>query len=132
MAREELRNPNLPNPRGYSRAVRAPKGRLVFTSMTAPVGPDGQTVGGGAAEQARRALINVQDVLSHNGGSLDDVVKLTAFITRSEDAAAVMAVMGETFVAPPPAMALAIIAALPDPAFLVEMEAVAVVAEPAT
>lgn len=128
MSRTELKNVKLPEPRGYSRAVSATGSTLVFTSMTAPIDEAGNVVGPDDAElQAKRVMANLREILEVNGRSFDDVVKVSAYVTRQQDVASVMRVMGESFSPPLPAIALAVVVGLPNPAFLVEIEAVAVV-----
>jgi enamine deaminase RidA (YjgF/YER057c/UK114 family) len=59
---------------GFSRAVRA--GALVAVAGSAPLGPDGSTVGrGDAAAQARRCLEIIATALEGAGGSLRHVVR---------------------------------------------------------
>lgn len=128
MPRRQLTNPNLPQPLGYSRAVSTSARELIFTSMTAPIDEQGVVVGDSANQQSLRCLVNIQTILELHGSSLDDVVKVTAYVTHEEDAAAVMHVIAETFSSPPPAIALAVIVALPNARFLVEIDAVAAVA----
>jgi 2-iminobutanoate/2-iminopropanoate deaminase len=124
--RKELKNPNLPEPRGYARAVEATGNRMIITSMTAPVDSDGNVVGPDSAEvQARQVMKNLRDILEINGASLDDVVRLSAYVVHQEDVGTVMRVMGEALAAPA-AMALAVVVGLPNPAFAVEIEAMAV------
>jgi 2-iminobutanoate/2-iminopropanoate deaminase len=121
-----LQNPLLPAPVGYSRAVRATGTETIYTSMTAPVGPDGAVVApDDAYRQTLRIVENIGDILRQNGSSLDDVVQLTAFITRQENIAAVQRGIGESF-SPPPAISVALVGGLPNPSFLVEIAAVAV------
>ena len=56
---------------GISRAVRV--GSIVAVSGTAPLGPDGRTVGkGDPAAQARRCLAIIKDALERAGTSLPD------------------------------------------------------------
>jgi enamine deaminase RidA (YjgF/YER057c/UK114 family) len=126
MPRRQLTNPNLPPPQGYSRAVAATGREIFFTSMTAPVDAAGAVVGRDATEQAARVLTNLREILELHGSGFDDVVKVSAYITRVEDIAGVMRTIGEAFADPPPAIALAVVVALPNPAFLVEIDAVAV------
>jgi enamine deaminase RidA (YjgF/YER057c/UK114 family) len=93
--------------------------------MTAPVDGDGSVVGpGDVTLQAQTVLANIGDILDQHGSSLDDVVKVTAYVVDAADLAAVMAVVAQTFAAPPPAIALTV-TPLPNPAFLVEIDAIA-------
>lgn len=96
--------------------------------MTAPIDEQGAVVGDNAEQQARRCLMNIRAILELHGSSLQDVVKVSAYLTHEADAAAVMRVIGESFSGPPPAIALAVVLALPNAEFLVEIDAVAAVA----
>ncbi|MFZ0180667.1 MAG: RidA family protein [Candidatus Dormiibacterota bacterium] len=126
MPRRELLNANLPRPKGYSRAVAVPASELIFTSMTAPVDASGEVVGESAELQAQQVLHNLRDILEQNGSGLDNVLKVSAYVTRQESASTVMRVIGDAFSSPPPAIALAVVTGLPNPAFLVEIDVVAV------
>lgn len=129
MPREALTNAKLPAPKGYSRAVRAHGSAHVYTSMTAPIDRDGNVVGvGDAAAQTRAAIDNISDILEQNGSGLADVVKVTAYVCEGGDLAGVMAAIGAAFADPPPAIALAVVGRLPNPDFLVEVDATATVA----
>jgi enamine deaminase RidA (YjgF/YER057c/UK114 family) len=125
MPRTALRNSKLPAPAGYSRAVRASGTAAIYTSMTAPIGPDGEVVGpGDAYRQAVQVLANIGDILEQNGSDLGDIVQVTAFVVRNEDCASVLRAISERFT-PPPAVSAAVVSGLPNPAFLVEIAAVA-------
>jgi 2-iminobutanoate/2-iminopropanoate deaminase len=125
--RQGLKNVNLPAPQGYSRAVRALGSETIYTSMTAPVDGDGGVVGPGDAKvQAEAVLANIGDILDQHGSSLDDVVKVTAYVVDAADLSAVKDVIARTFAEPLPALAL-IVTPLPNPAFLVELDVVAAV-----
>ncbi|HTX26174.1 MAG TPA: Rid family hydrolase [Streptosporangiaceae bacterium] len=125
MPRTVLHNSRLPAPVGYSRAVRASGTGAIYTSMTAPVDSAGEVVGpGDAYRQAVQVLDNIRDILEENGSDLGDVVQVTAYIQRFEDCASVMRAIAERF-DPPPAISAPVVSGLPNPAFLVEIAAVA-------
>jgi 2-iminobutanoate/2-iminopropanoate deaminase len=128
MPRRQLTNPNLPPPQHYSRAVAATGPTMIFTSMTAPVDASGSVIGDDVGQQSTRVLTNLREILELHGSGFDDVVKVSVYIIRREDIGAVMRTIGDAFSDPPPAIALAVVVALPNPAFLVEIDAVAVVA----
>ena len=114
---------------GISRAVRV--GSIVAISGTAPLGPDGRTVGtGDPAAQARRCLQIIKDALERAGTSLDQVVRTRTLLTRIGDWHAVAAVHGEFFGSVRPANTIMQVSAFIDPDWLVEFEADAVVEEP--
>ena len=111
---------------GISRAVRS--GSVVTVSGTAPLGPDGKTVGkGDAALQARRCLQIIAAALEAAGASLRHVVRTRTLLTRIDDWQAVAAVHGEVFGDIRPANTIMQITRFIDPDWLVELEADAVI-----
>ena len=111
---------------GISRAVRA--GSIVTVSGTAPLGPDGRTVGkGDPAAQARRCLEIIGAALERAGASFRHVVRTRTLLTRIEDWQAVAAVHGEVFGAIRPANTIMQVSRFIDPDWLVEFEADAVI-----
>ena len=96
----------------YSQGVRV--GNTVWFSGQIPLDPaTGLLVEGDISAQARRAIDNLKAVCEAAGGSLDDIVKLSLFLTDLGDFAAVNAVMGEYFQAPFPARSTVQVAGLP-------------------
>ena len=110
---------------GISRAVRA--GPIVTVAGTAPLGPDGCTVGrGDAAAQARRCLEIIAAALEAAGASLRDVVRTRILLTRIDDWQAVAGVHGEVFRDIRPVNTIMQVSRFIDPDWLVEIEADAV------
>lgn len=106
----------------YSQAIRT--GEWLFISGQIPLDPStGQLVDGGVAAQAERAFQNLQAVVEAAGGRLENVVKVTLFLTDMSQFDAVNQVYARFF-AHKPARATVGVAALPKGA-LVEIEAVA-------
>jgi enamine deaminase RidA (YjgF/YER057c/UK114 family) len=113
---------------GFSRAVRT--GAVVSVAGTAPLGPDGTTVGrGDAAAQARRCLEIVAAALEGAGASLRHVVRTRILLTRIEDWPAVASVHGEYFRNIRAVCTVMQVSGLIDRDWLVEIEADAVVDE---
>jgi enamine deaminase RidA (YjgF/YER057c/UK114 family) len=111
---------------GISRAVRV--GPFITVAGTAPIGPDGRTVGhGDAAAQARRCLDIISAALEKAGASTTDVVRTRILLTRIEDWQAVATVHGEFFRDIRPVNTIMQISRIIDPDWLVEIEADAVV-----
>jgi enamine deaminase RidA (YjgF/YER057c/UK114 family) len=111
---------------GISRAVRA--GSFVSVSGTAPLGPDGRTVGcGDPAAQARRCLEIISAALEKAGASLRHVVRTRVLLTCIDDWAGVAAVHGEYFRDIRPVNTIMQISRFIDPDWLVEIEADAVI-----
>jgi enamine deaminase RidA (YjgF/YER057c/UK114 family) len=110
---------------GISRAVRA--GPLVTVAGTAPLGPDGKTVGvGDPGAQARRCLEIIGAALEQAGSALRQVVRTRILLTRIDDWRAVAAVHGEFFRDIRPANTIMQVTRFIDPDWLVEIEADAV------
>jgi len=106
---------------GFSRAVRV--GNHVAVAGTAPIGPDGKTVGeGDVAAQTRRCLEISAEALTAVGATLADVVRtriMLTDITRWREAAAVH---GEYFSGIQPATTFIGVSRFIDPDWLVETE----------
>ena len=106
----------------YSQAVRA--GNTVYLSGQIPLDPDsGELVTGDIAVQIRQVFDNLTAVAEAAGGSLDDAVKLTVYLTDLGHFPAVNEIMAEYFSEPYPARAAVGIASLPRNA---EVEAEAI------
>jgi enamine deaminase RidA (YjgF/YER057c/UK114 family) len=113
---------------GVCRAVR--DGRFVAVTGTAPLGPDGKTVGkGDAAAQARRCLEIVRAALEEVGADLSGVIRTRIFLTRIEDWHAVAKIHGEFFAKIHPASTVFQVGAFINPDWLVEVEVDAIVRE---
>jgi len=110
---------------GMSRAVRV--GPWISVSGTAPLGPDGRTVPGDAAAQARRCLEIIAAALEQAGASLGHVVRTRVMLTHMADWEAVGAVHGEFFRDIRPANTIVEVSRFIDPAWRVEIEADAMV-----
>jgi enamine deaminase RidA (YjgF/YER057c/UK114 family) len=116
---------------GFSRAVRA--GSIVTVAGTAPLGPNGRTVGrGDAAAQARRCFEIIAAALEGAGATMRHVVRTRIFLTRIDDWQAVATVHGEFFREIRPASTIMQVSRFIDPDWLVEIEADAVVEDGGT
>jgi len=109
--------------------VEAPA-RTVYIGGQNALTPDGVVVGpGDLAAQTEQALRNLQTALRSVGGDLEHVVKWTIFVVDGQPLHAgfevSQRVWGER--GHPPAITVAVVAALANPEFLVEIDAVAVV-----
>jgi len=127
MARTSVFTDKAPKAIGpYSQAVRA--GNTVYLSGQIPLDPkSGELVKGDIALEARRAFDNLKAVAAAAGDGLQQVVRVTIYLTDLGDFAKVNEVMAEYFQEPYPARATVGVAALPRGA-RVEIDAVMVVA----
>lgn len=108
----------------YSQAVRV--GSFVFLSGQIPLVPGTmKVVDGDFAARARQVFENLKAVAEEAGGSLNDAVKLTIFLTDLGNFAAVNEVMAEYCDEPYPARAAVQVSALPKG---VDVEADAILA----
>jgi enamine deaminase RidA (YjgF/YER057c/UK114 family) len=110
---------------GISRAVRI--GDVIAVAGTAPLGPDGKTVGvGDPAAQARRCFEISKRALEQLGSGLDRVIRTRLLLTRIEDWKAVAEVHGEFFRDIRPVNTIVQVSRFIDPDWLVETEVDAV------
>ena len=108
----------------YSQAVR--HGDLVFLSGQIPLVPATmEMVGGSFEDRVRQVFDNLTAVCQASGGSLQDIVKLTVFLTSMDNFPRVNAIMGEYFSEPYPARAAIGVSELPKGTD-VEMDAIMV------
>ena len=108
----------------YSQAIRV--GNLLFLSGQIPLEPESmQIVDGDFETRARRVFDNLGAVASAAGASLDNIVKLTVFLTDLDNFATVNKVMEDYFQQPFPARAAVGVASLPKGA---DVEADAILA----
>jgi 2-iminobutanoate/2-iminopropanoate deaminase len=122
MPRQALQPEGLAVPKPpYSPVVVS--GDTVYTAGQIGNDPEGNLVEGGIAEQARRTLENVRTCVEAAGCTLDDVVKVNAYLADLGDFPAYNEVYVEVFSKPYPART-SVQAGLP-PGVLIEIEAVA-------
>ena len=108
---------------GYSRAVVA--GNTVYVSGTVGAGADG-SIPEGAYAQTMRALEIIRDALAQAGAELTGVVRTRLFLADMADFDAVAKAHGEVFGDIRPATTIVEVSRLVDPAYVVEVEAVAI------
>ncbi|HVR53016.1 MAG TPA: RidA family protein [Pseudorhodoferax sp.] len=103
-------------------------GHLVFVSGTPGYHDDGRIDEGDFAAQFEQTLVNLRAVLAQAGSSLRDLAKVNVLLTRAQDVAEMNSRYALAFgPAPFPARTTCVVAALPDPRMLLEIECVAVV-----
>ena len=125
MSKKPIHSDNAPAAIGtYSQAIQS--GNLVFMSGQIPLVPATmEIVDGDFAARARQVFENLKAVAEAAGGTLDQIVKVTIFLTDLNDFATVNAVMESYFSKPYPARAAVGVASLPKG---VDVEAEAILA----
>lgn len=108
----------------YSQAVKV--NNTVYLSGQIPLVPDTMTLSAGdMANQIHQVFRNLRAVAQASGGDLNNIVKLTVFLTDLTHFPLVNQIMAEYFQPPYPARAVVGVAALPKGA-TIEMDAILV------
>jgi enamine deaminase RidA (YjgF/YER057c/UK114 family) len=131
MALERVNPPTLARPSGFSHAVIADGGRVVFLAGQVALDADGTVVGQTVAEQFERALANLLEALRAAGGGPQHLASLTVFSVDLGDYRAHGREIGEVWRRLAgreyPAMAAIGVSRLWEPAALVEIQGYAVI-----
>ena len=113
-----------PPPQRWSNCIRV--GDTVWVAgMTARVGDKVQ--GADEYEQSKTIFTKIKDLVEAAGGKMNDVVKVTVFVTNIVNNTGVWKARAEFFTGDFPTSTLVEISALAAPELLVEIEAVAVI-----
>lgn len=120
-----INSEHAPDPIGpYSHMVRV--GDTLYLAGQIALDPETAELKAADTEtEVRQIFANIQAVLKASGATLDDIVKLTVFVTDLDRFSSVNAVMSEVLSPPYPARSTVQVAALPRNA-TVEVEAIAV------
>ena len=110
----------------YTHAVetRPAGGRQLYVSGQVGIRPSGE-VEATFGDQCRRALENVEALLTAAGMSTEHIVKATYFLTRREDLPELAAIRAERWGGVRPAVTTLVVSALAAPELLVEVEVIA-------
>ena len=130
MPKTILESPKLSKPSGvFSSGVKVPAGQLVFVSGQVARNAQGETVGKGDIKaQTRQVLENIKSVLEAAGATMDDVVKVSVFVTNLEEHfSQIHEVRAQYFKQDYPASTMVEVKALASKELLIEIEAVAVI-----
>ena len=100
-------------------------GDLLFVSGHVAMDNNGNVVGEGDAEaQTRQVMDNIRGVVTAADGKMEDVAKITCFLTDIANYPAYSKVRAETWPKDPPASSTVVVAGLVRPELLVEVEAI--------
>ena len=124
MTKEPIETKKAPQAIGtYSQAIRT--GDTVYLSGQIGLDPETMQMAEGMEAQAHRVFQNLRAVAEAAGGRLDDIVKLTVYLTDLVHFPRINEIMAGYFSRPYPARAAVGVAGLPRSA-MVEIEAVMV------
>lgn len=123
MNKEVISTTNAPAAIGpYSQGISLEN--LIFVSGQIPVNPETGEISTDIKEQTKQSMKNIQNILKESGSSLDDVVKVTIFITDLSNFTDVNEVYGSFFTGNYPARSCVEVSKLPK-GVGIEIEAIA-------
>lgn len=119
--------PDIYEPFLLSQGIRV--GNLLFISGQAGYADNGQIVDGGFRVQGEQVFSNLNRALKAGGSNLNDVVKVTIFLTDMSNFDEVVELRRKYFSVPYPADSIVEVSGLYTPEAMIEIEAVALVTE---
>ncbi len=132
MAKERITSEHLAAPSGhFSPAIAvAAKGRFVFISGMTARRADGSIAAPGDIEaQTRQVCENLKAAVEAAGGSLADICRVDVYVRNMEHFAAIHRVRRAYFPDPAPASTMVEVSKMTSPEALIEMSAIAVIAD---
>jgi 2-iminobutanoate/2-iminopropanoate deaminase len=115
-------------PRGaYSQGWRA--GDFIFVTGTGPIGPDGSVQGDTIEEQTELTIDNIEAILKSEGATLDDVVRVSAYLLDTSLFPRYNAVYARRFRKPYPARTTVGSDLRVVPGMMIEIDAIAYVGD---
>jgi len=128
MATKVIQPQSLSDPRPrYSQGILADGGKLLFIAGQTASDKDGNVVGKGDIEaQTHQVFRNLSAVLQEAGGSLDNLVMTTTYITDRKYREGYNRVRTQYYKKSSPTSTLVIVSGLAHPDYLIEIAGVAV------
>ena len=112
----------------FSSAAWQPEGKVLHVSGQVAQDATGAVMGkDDIRAQTRQVIENIRTVLAAAGGTLDDVARVTVYVTDMSGLAQIHEVRGQYFRRPYPASTLVEVKRLVKPDYLIEIDAVAVI-----
>ena len=129
MTRQEIQPESLHDPRPrYNQGVLTEGGRLLFIAGQTAAGPDGKVVGKGDIErQVEQVFQNLIAVLTAAGGTIDNLVMTTTYLTDIGYREAYNKVRLKHYQNSRPTSTLIVVKALGHEDFMIEIDGVAVI-----
>jgi 2-iminobutanoate/2-iminopropanoate deaminase len=132
MPKKQITSAKIRQPSGhFSQATMIEaRGRLVFISGMTAQRPDGAIAGIGDIEaQTRQVCENLKAAVEAAGGTMDDICRVDVYVRNMEQFDLIHKVRREYFGAPAPASTMVEVTKLASPEYLIEINAVAVLAD---
>jgi 2-iminobutanoate/2-iminopropanoate deaminase len=132
MPKKKVTSAKLRQPNGhFSQATTIEaEGRLVFLSGMTSRRADGTIAGiGNIEEQTRQVCENLKAAIEEAGGTLDDICRVDVYVRNMEHFEAIHKVRREYFTGIAPASTMVEICKMTSPEYLIEINAIAVVAK---
>jgi len=108
-ARKVIDSARVPRLGPYSQAVQV--GELIYTAGQTGIDPaSGKVAGDTFTAQARQAFTNLRTLLEDAGSGMDQVIKVTCFVTEPEVFASLNELFAEFFPAAPPVRSTPVVA----------------------
>lgn len=125
MAHEILKLQSVHPTVGYSHVAKA--GNTLYIAGQIALDVQGNFIGKGDFEaQVRQVYANLKNIMQEAGGSLQNIVKMTTFLTHYNYIEKYRSVRNEYFPEPCPPNTLVFIESLALPDYMIEVEAIAV------
>ena len=132
MAKQQITSYRMRKPSGHfshATTIEA-QGKLVFISGMTAHQPDGTVAGVGDVElQTRQVCENVKAAVEAAGGTKADICRVDVFVRNMEHFDTIHKVRREYFAPPLPASTMVEVTKMTHPDYLVEISAIAVVAD---
>ncbi|MGU3495439.1 RidA family protein [Xanthobacteraceae bacterium A53D] len=132
MPKTQITSAKLRQPNGHfsqATAIEA-RGRLVFLSGMTSRRADGTIAGiGDVSEQTRQVCENLKAAVEEAGGTLDDICRVDVYVRNMEHFDAIHKVRREYFTGIAPASTMVEICKMTSPDYLIEINAIAVIAD---
>jgi len=108
-AKKVIESPRVPRLGPYSQALQV--GDLIYTAGQAGIDPtSGKVAGDSFVAQARQAFTNLRTLLEDAGSGMDQVIKVTCFVTEAEAFGTLNELFAEFFPAAPPVRSTPVVA----------------------
>jgi 2-iminobutanoate/2-iminopropanoate deaminase len=125
--RRRISSPHVPEPPPgtFSRAIQV--GDQLFVAGMTASSPSGAEGGNSMYEQTRAVFTKIRHLVEAAGGTMNDIVKMTGFITDIGQREDYLRARQPFFTADPPASTLVEITALAVPGLIIEVEVMAII-----